>query len=63
MSFAIGMLWSPFGTLMNILNRLGEMGTVVDLSENNLWSNSAKQNKEKNKNVFSTSVATLFASK
>lgn len=32
---------------MNILNRLGEMGTVLDLSENNLWSNSAKQNKKK----------------
>lgn len=38
---------SPFGTLMNTLNRLGEMGTVLDLSENDLWSNWAKQNKEK----------------
>lgn len=52
---------SPFGTLMNILNRLGQMGTVFDLSENNLQSNSAKQNKKKN--VFSASIATLFASK
>lgn len=46
---------------MNILNRLGKMETVLDSSENNLWSNSAKQNKKKN-NVFSASVATQFAS-
>lgn len=52
---------SPFGTLMNTLNRLGEMGTVLDLSENDLWSNWAKQNKEKK--IFSASIATLFASK
>jgi len=46
---------------MNILNRLGEVGTVLDLCENNLWGNSAKQNRIRKKNkrlqCFSCDIA------